>query len=64
MCSVAVVIVVMALVAWEGLSALRVQAEHHVAPGSARSGACPRGKSGRIHACPRGSSPVKRESYS
>ena len=60
MCSVAVVIV-MALVAWEGLYALRVQAEHHVAPGSARSGACPMGKSGRIHACPRRSFPVKRE---
>jgi hypothetical protein len=59
MCIVAVVIV-MALVVWEGLSALRVQAEHHVAPRLGQEWGLP----GRIHACPKGSSPVKGESYS
>jgi hypothetical protein len=57
------VVIIMAPVVWEGLSALGVQAEHRVAPRFGQAWGLPEGgKSGRIPACPRGLCPVERES--
>jgi hypothetical protein len=42
--SIVAVVIVMALVMWGGLSALRVQAEHHVAPGLGQEWDLPEGQ--------------------